>query len=110
MTSEGWPSTSPPGSWARPDDGEILVSRTVKDLVVGSDLTFEDRGDPSPQGHRRRLAIVGRGRPRLDRTASGSTAVSRLGSRHQVAQDRQLLLGGGLGVTTSSATARSQPV
>ncbi|HEY6629290.1 MAG TPA: adenylate/guanylate cyclase domain-containing protein [Acidimicrobiia bacterium] len=25
-------------------DGEILVSRTVKDLVVGSDLTFEDRG------------------------------------------------------------------
>jgi class 3 adenylate cyclase len=24
--------------------GEILVSRTVKDLVVGSDLVFEDRG------------------------------------------------------------------
>ena len=24
--------------------GEILVSRTVKDLVVGSDLSFEDRG------------------------------------------------------------------
>ncbi|MEX0754882.1 MAG: adenylate/guanylate cyclase domain-containing protein [Actinomycetota bacterium] len=25
-------------------DGEVLVSRTVKDLVVGSDLSFEDRG------------------------------------------------------------------
>ena len=24
--------------------GEILVSRTVKDLTVGSDLTFTDRG------------------------------------------------------------------
>lgn len=24
--------------------GEILVSRTVKDLVVGSDLGFDDRG------------------------------------------------------------------
>ena len=23
---------------------EILVSRTVKDLVIGSDLAFEDRG------------------------------------------------------------------
>ena len=29
---------------AAADDGEILVSRTVKDLVVGSDLAFEDRG------------------------------------------------------------------
>ena len=24
--------------------GEVLVSSTVKDLVVGSDLSFEDRG------------------------------------------------------------------
>jgi class 3 adenylate cyclase len=24
--------------------GEVLVSRTVKDLVAGSGLTFEDRG------------------------------------------------------------------
>ena len=24
--------------------GEVLASRTVKDLVVGSDLVFEDRG------------------------------------------------------------------
>jgi class 3 adenylate cyclase/pimeloyl-ACP methyl ester carboxylesterase len=29
---------------AEAHDGEILVSRTVKDLVVGSDLVFEDRG------------------------------------------------------------------
>jgi class 3 adenylate cyclase/pimeloyl-ACP methyl ester carboxylesterase len=29
---------------AEAGEGEILVSRTVKDLVVGSDLVFEDRG------------------------------------------------------------------
>lgn len=29
---------------AEAGDGEIVVSRTVKDLVVGSDLVFEDRG------------------------------------------------------------------
>lgn len=29
---------------AEADPGEILVSRTVKDLVVGSELRFEDRG------------------------------------------------------------------
>jgi class 3 adenylate cyclase len=31
-------------------DGEILVSRTVRDLVVGSDLTFEDRGTHDLKG------------------------------------------------------------
>ena len=30
--------------------GEILVSRTVRDLVVGSDLRFEDRGDHTLKG------------------------------------------------------------
>jgi class 3 adenylate cyclase len=30
--------------------GEILVSRTVKDLVVGSDLAFEDRGSHHLKG------------------------------------------------------------
>ena len=29
---------------------EVLVSNTVKDLVYGSGITFEDRGDPRPQG------------------------------------------------------------
>jgi class 3 adenylate cyclase len=33
---------------ARP--GEVLVSRTVVDLVVGSDLRFEDRGDHEVRG------------------------------------------------------------
>jgi class 3 adenylate cyclase len=31
-------------------DGEILVSRTVKDLVVGSDLSFDDRGTHQLKG------------------------------------------------------------
>jgi class 3 adenylate cyclase len=30
--------------------GEILVSRTVKDLVVGSDLSFQDRGTQQLKG------------------------------------------------------------
>jgi class 3 adenylate cyclase len=30
--------------------GEILVSRTVRDLVVGSDVTLEDRGMYLPKG------------------------------------------------------------
>ena len=32
------------------DPGEILVSRTVKDLVVGSDVQFEDRGQHHMKG------------------------------------------------------------
>ena len=31
-------------SGALADPGEVLVSSTVKDLVVGSGLSFEDRG------------------------------------------------------------------
>ena len=30
--------------------GEVLVSRTVKDLVVGSGLTFSDRGRTALKG------------------------------------------------------------
>jgi class 3 adenylate cyclase len=33
---------------ARP--GEVLVSSTVKDLVAGSGLSFQDRGIPSLKG------------------------------------------------------------
>jgi pimeloyl-ACP methyl ester carboxylesterase len=32
------------------DDGEVLVSGTVKDLVVGSEIAFEDRGEHSLKG------------------------------------------------------------
>lgn len=35
---------------ARAESGEVLVSRTVVDLVVGSDLHFEDRGDYELKG------------------------------------------------------------
>jgi class 3 adenylate cyclase len=30
--------------------GEILVSRTVRDLVAGSGISFEDRGEHTPKG------------------------------------------------------------
>jgi class 3 adenylate cyclase len=33
---------------ARP--GEVLVSRTVKDLIVGSDIGFDDRGSRELRG------------------------------------------------------------
>jgi class 3 adenylate cyclase len=36
------------GALARP--GEVLVSRTVKDLVVGSDLMFEEAGEHELKG------------------------------------------------------------
>jgi class 3 adenylate cyclase len=32
------------------DPGEILVSRTVVDLVAGSDLRFDDRGEYQLKG------------------------------------------------------------
>jgi len=35
---------------ATADAGEVLVSRTVVDLVAGSGLTFEDRGDHALKG------------------------------------------------------------
>ena len=35
---------------ALPGPGEILVSRTVKDLVTGSGITFEDRGTHALKG------------------------------------------------------------
>jgi hypothetical protein len=40
---------------------EVLVSRTVKDLVAGSGLSFEDRGEHEPNGvpDRWRLYRVG---------------------------------------------------
>jgi class 3 adenylate cyclase len=35
---------------AAADAGEVLVSRTVRDLVAGSDLGFEDRGSHALKG------------------------------------------------------------
>jgi class 3 adenylate cyclase len=34
----------------RADPGEVWVSRTVKDLVAGSGLSFEERGDYELKG------------------------------------------------------------
>jgi class 3 adenylate cyclase len=39
--------------------GEILVSRTVKDLVIGSELTFTDRGEHQLKGIPDRWSIYG---------------------------------------------------
>ena len=35
---------------AEADPGEVLVSRTVKDLTVGSDISFEERGPRQLKG------------------------------------------------------------
>jgi class 3 adenylate cyclase len=61
------------GSWPSPccssarcaaaGPGEILTSRTVRDLVVGSDITLEDRGThplKGVQGSWQLFAVVNR--------------------------------------------------
>jgi class 3 adenylate cyclase len=48
--SRGWPSTSPPRIMSLADAGEILASRTVRDLVIGSELTFVDSGEHELEG------------------------------------------------------------
>ena len=40
--------------------GEVLVSRTVKDLVAGSGIEFADRGVHDAQGRPRHLAAARR--------------------------------------------------
>jgi class 3 adenylate cyclase len=35
---------------ARTDPGEILVTRTVRDLVAGSGIAFEERGEHQLKG------------------------------------------------------------
>jgi hypothetical protein len=48
-TSAGWPFTSE-RAWPQERDREVLVSSTVKDLVVGSRLEFSDRGEHELKG------------------------------------------------------------
>ena len=50
MTSAGSPSTSGRASAPLPAAGEVLVSGTVKDLVVGSGISFEERGERELRG------------------------------------------------------------
>ena len=50
------------------DAGEVLVSSTVKDLVVGSGLAFEDRGDHVLKGVPGDTPATGSGPPRCTTT------------------------------------------
>jgi hypothetical protein len=43
MTWPGWLFTSGRGCRRSPGAGEVLVSSTVKDLVAGSGIEFEER-------------------------------------------------------------------
>jgi len=38
--------------------GEVLVSQTVKDAVIGSEIAFADRGAPLSRGHLGPVAAV----------------------------------------------------
>ena len=49
-TSPGSPSTSARGSARLAGPGEVLVTSTVKDLVVGSEIEFEDHGEHTLKG------------------------------------------------------------
>jgi class 3 adenylate cyclase len=48
-TSAGWPRTSP-RVLGHAGPNEVLVSGTVKDLVVGSGIEFEERGERELRG------------------------------------------------------------
>ena len=48
--SAGSPSTSAPRVAAQAHPGEVLVSSTVKDLVAGSGILFQDRGEHELKG------------------------------------------------------------
>ena len=48
--SAGWRSTSPPASARRRTPASVLVSSTVKDLLAGTDIVFEDRGEHELKG------------------------------------------------------------
>ena len=50
MRCEGSPSTSARASPGRREAGEVLVSRTVRDLVSGSGIVFADRGEHALKG------------------------------------------------------------
>ena len=49
-TSPASPSTSAPRVAALAGGGEVLVTGTVRDLVAGSGIEFEDRGLQSLKG------------------------------------------------------------
>ena len=56
-----WPCMPPPASPALAGPGEVLVTGTTRDLLDGSSLRFEDRGDKELkglEGVRRIFALV----------------------------------------------------
>jgi class 3 adenylate cyclase len=82
------------------EPGEVLVSRTVKDLVAGSGLAFEERGNHTLKGipdEWRLFAVsssraripVGRSRRRRARTAAIAAPVHRLASWPLIRQERE---------------------
>ena len=42
--------TPAPGSWRKAEPGNVVVSRTVKDLVAGSGINFDDLGTHELKG------------------------------------------------------------
>ncbi len=75
----------------RAQPGEVLVSRTVKDLVVGSGIAFEDRGEAGNERCPRHLAALrrpgngplgaNRGKPARDSSGSRRNASTFGGGR-----------------------------
>jgi hypothetical protein len=76
---------------------DVLVSSTVRDLVIGSGLEFEDRGTHELKGRTRRMALVRR---------SFSVAVG-FGDAHPLAE--ALRAGGGTDRRPSTGALRVRP-
>ena len=56
--------------------GEVLVTRTVRDLVAGSGISFENRGEHEPQGRPGPLGALRGERLRLGLPDAGYVGAS----------------------------------
>jgi hypothetical protein len=70
-TSAASPSTSPNGSKSLAQPDEVLVSRTVADLVGGSGIAFADRGTHALKGVSNRWQLFAVEDPQLGSGAAG---------------------------------------
>ncbi|TIR64149.1 MAG: hypothetical protein E5X18_31780, partial [Mesorhizobium sp.] len=50
MTFPASQSKSRRGCWTHAQPGQIIASRTMRDLVVGSGLTFDEQGEMKASG------------------------------------------------------------
>jgi class 3 adenylate cyclase len=86
--------------------GEVLVSRRVRDLVSGSELTFTDRGAHELKGVRGRLALFALGDVRAEPTLPAVGPRMTAGDRFALRVARSAPTVGRFGVRVGNALQR----